>query len=139
MIKEVTDNESYFKMCEELQKVPNAMISTDTLFYNMAYNTEVTSHIYYGGDDIPRGGVVMREATDITNVPVLFVLFQWRDSHFPELAKRFIDYANELAIKKGVKKIVFTSSRKDKVVQRATEKYGFRKVYSVFEKEITNG
>jgi len=136
MIKEVNDNDSYFLMCEKLQTVPNTMLSTDTLFYNMAYNTEVTSHIYYGGDNIPRGGVVMREAIDITNVPVLFVLFQWRDSHFPELAKLFIDYVNELAKQKGAKKIVFTSSRKDKVVQRATEKYGFRKVYSVFEKGV---
>ena len=136
MIKEVRDNESYFKMCEELQKVPNAMLNTNALFYNMAYNTEVTTHIYYGGDDVPRGGIVMREAIDITNVPVLFVLFQWRDSHFPELAKMFIDYANKLAKEKGATKIVFTSSRKDKVVQRATEKYGFKKVYSVFEKEV---
>ncbi len=135
MIKQITDKENYLKICDKLSEVPNAMLTINVLLYNMAYNEEVSTYMSYD-DDAPTGCVVLRYTKDITGVPVLFVLFQWRDSHYPELAKEFIDFASEQAREKGAKKIVFTNSRKDEVVQRATEKYGFKKVYSVFEKEV---
>jgi len=136
MIKQVWDNESYFIVTDELLKVPNAMISTDMLFRNMANNPHVSTHLYFNENDEVKGGVVLNDVLDITGKHIFFVMFQFRDVHFPELAEMFTDYVNKLAKEKGATKIVFTSSRKDSVTERATKKLGFKKSYSVFEKEV---
>ena len=136
MIKQVGDNESYFIVTDELLKVSNAMISTDMLFRNMANNPHVSTHLYFNENDEVKGGVVLNDVLDITGKHIFFVMFQFRDVHFPELAEMFTDYVNKLAKEKGATKIVFTSSRKDSVTERATKKLGFKKSYSVFEKEV---
>ena len=87
-------------------------------------------------DNKMNGCIVLLKTVDIIGDRILFVLFQWRDSHYPKLARESIEFASELASNNGVSKIVFTNSRKTKVVERATKKYGFRKVYDVFEKEV---
>lgn len=87
-------------------------------------------------DNKMNGCIVLLKTVDITGDRILFVLFQWRDSHYPKLAQEFIEFASELASDNGVSKIVFTSSRNTEVVKRATSKYGFKKAYDVFEKEV---
>ena len=138
MIKQVGDNESYFIVTDELLKVSNAMISTDMLFRNMANNPHVSTHLYFNENDEVKGGVVLNDVIDITGKHVFFIMFQFRDVHFPELAEMFTDYVNKLAKEKGATKIVFTSSRNTKVIERAVSRYGFHKAYDVWEMEVSN-
>ena len=102
----------------------------------MSCYSDVLTYASVDKNDVVNGCLVLRKVVDIIGDLIFFVLFQWRDSHFPNLQKEFIQFASEQAKQQGVKKIVFTSSRKDKVIERAIGKYGFRKAYSVFEKEV---
>ena len=101
----------------------------------MSCNPDVFTCISLDKEEL-NGCVVLLKTVDIIGDRIFFVLFQWRDSHYPKLAQESIEFASELASDNGVSKIVFTSSRNDKVVTRAVGKYGFKKGYSVFEKEV---
>lgn len=136
MIKQIKDTQDFFTICDKLKEVKNCRMDSNTLFTYMSCYPDVLTYASVDKDDVVTGCLVVRRVVDIVGDLIFFVLFQWRDSRFPELRKEFVQFASEQAKQHQVKKIVFTSSRKDKVIERAIGKYGFRKAYSVFEKEV---
>ena len=136
MIKKTTNSQDFFTICDKLKEVKNCIIDSNGLFTHMAGNPNAFTYISFDENGEMNGCLVLCKTVDILGCSIFFVLFQWRDSHFPRLQKAFVEFASEQAKKSGVSKIVFTSSRKTEVVERATKEYSFHKAYDVFEKEI---
>ena len=111
-------------------------MNSNELTLHMSCNPSVSTYVSHDSNNNLNGCMVLLKTVDILGCSILFVLFQWRDAHFPELRKEFIDFACEVAKENRASKIVFASSRKTKAVERATEKYGFHKAYDIFEKEV---
>jgi len=135
MIKQVKDIDSFYMICEQLNKVENKQMNSDTLFFNMAYNPEIITYMSYD-NQVPTGCAVIRDTLDVTGHRVFFILFQWRDAHYPKLKYEFTQFLNDRAKELSVRKLVFTNSRNEDLVTRATRGLGFKKVYSVYERKV---
>jgi len=136
LITKTNDIQDFLIICDELNKVKNCRINSNKLTMHMSCNPNVSTYVSHDNNNKLNGCVVLLKTMDILGDLIFFVLFQWRDSHFPKLAQEFIEFASERAKEEGISKIVFTNSRDEKVVERASGKYGFRKAYSVWEKEV---
>ncbi len=135
MIKQTQDTQDFFTICDKLKEVKNCRLDNNKLFTHMGCNPNVFTYVSYK-DETMNGCAVMLQTIDILGDLVFFVLFQWRDSHFPKLQKEFVQFASEKAKELKLSKVIFTSSRRVDTIKRAVSKYGFHKAYDVWEKEV---
>ncbi|GAI25467.1 unnamed protein product, partial [marine sediment metagenome] len=63
-------------------------------------------------------------------------LFIWIDAHYPKLLEEFVNLGNKKAKELNAKKIYFIADRNERVIERRTGKYGFKKAFITYKKEV---
>jgi len=139
MIKQTSDNDVFLEIIDKLREVKNCKITANLLYGYMTYgqiSKDVLTLVSYDKDKM-NGCVVAEISRDEYNGNlILFMMFIWVNPHFPKLLQEFIDYTNNKAKELNIKKIVFATDRNEKIIERRTGKLGFKKICSVFEKEV---
>ena len=138
MIKQVTDEIIFWEICDKLKKVKNCRLTANTLYAYMLsglYNKDTFTYISYD-DEKMNGCLVLQLFKDIEGDLALLMLFVWIDAHFPELLEKFVNLGNEKAKELNAKKIYFIANRNEKVIERRTGKFGFKKSFSTYIKDV---
>jgi len=86
--------------------------------------------------NIMNGCVVLKIVKDDFGESFFFMTFIWIDAHFPKLMKEFLDFGNNKAKELNIKKIKFGTSRNENIINRRMGKYGFKKIYSAYSKDV---
>lgn len=138
MIKLCKDNKEFLNICDKLSLVKGAKLTQDKLYKYMIaslYSDNVFTFISYDKNKM-NGCTILFLTNDILGELTLGMIFTWINAHYPKLLREFIEIATEKAKELGAKKIVITTNRKEEVINRRLNKYGFKKRFSVFEKEM---
>jgi len=138
MIKLCKDDKEFLNICDKLSLVKGAKLTQDKLYKYMIaslYSDRVFTFISYDKNKM-NGCTILFLTNDILGELTLGMIFTWIDAHYPKLHKEFIDIATKKAKELRAKKIVITTNRKEEVINRRLGKYGFKKSFSVFEKEV---
>ncbi len=123
------------EVCDKLDQVKDCRLSKKGL-YGFMMNPNVLVCFSNGDDKKMNGCVVYFVTEDISGDKILYVIFQWIDSHYLKLWKEYMVFAEEKAKKLKVKRISFTTNRSEKAIKRKMGEYGYFKAYSIFEKEV---
>ncbi len=137
MIKQITDSKIFLEICDRLKYVPDCKLKENILYGYMIsglYNKKILTFASY--DDEMNGCAVITISNDITGDLTLSVMFLWIDPHYRKLWKEYMKFTEEKAREYKVKKISFTTSRSEKAIERKMDKYGYKKVYNIIEKEM---
>jgi len=132
------DSKEFLNICDKVKLVENPKLTEKTLYNYMIsglYNKRVFTFVNYDKGKM-NGCLVLYLCQNILNEITLNLLFVWVDVHYPKLLKEFIDIAEKKAKELKVKRITFTTNRKEKVINRRVNKFGFKKAFSVYEKRI---
>ncbi len=138
MIKESHDNNVYLEILDKLKYVKNCKITSNTLYtYMISEQVDKSAMTLVSYDKgVMNGCVVVKITKDDYGESSFFMTFIWINSHYPNLLKEFLEYGDKRAKELNVKKIMFSTGRKESVVQRRMGKYGFSKTCSIYTKEI---
>ena len=132
------DSKEFLNICDKIKLVKNPKL-TEKILYNYMisglYNKQIFTFISYDGDKM-NGCLILLLTTDILGELTLGMVFTWIDAHYLKLYGEFIEIATEKAKELGAKKIVITTNRKEEVINRRVNKFGFKKAFSVYEKRI---
>ena len=132
------DNKEFLNICNKIKLVKNPKLTEKTLYNYMIsglYNKKVSTFVSYDKDRM-NGCLILLLTIDILGEPTLGMIFTWIDSHYPKLILEFMNIAIKKAKELKAKKIVITTNREEKVINRRIGKYGFKKNFSVWEKRI---
>jgi len=138
MIKQCQDNNVYLEILDKLKEVKNCKITPKILYTYMIsekINKSAMTLVSYD-KDIMNGCVVLKIIRDDFGELSFFMTFIWIDSHYPKLLKEFIDFGNNKAKELNIKKIIFSTGRKENVIERRMSKYGFKKISSTYERRV---
>lgn len=138
MITLCEDSSEFLNICNKVKLVKDAKLTENTLYNAMIaglYNNQVFTYVSYDKNKI-NGCLILLLTKDQIGESTLVMLFTWIDAHYSKLHKDFIDIANEKAKELKAKKISIVTNRKEKIIDRRIGKYGFKKVASIFEKEV---
>jgi len=140
MIKLCEDNSEFFNICDKLnsKKLKNIRLTQSKLYSLMTaglFNKNIFTYVSYDNDKM-NGCLTLIYAIDILGETVLSLLFVWIDAHYPNLHKEFIEVAIDKAKELKIDRICFQTNRKEKVIHRKMGKYGFKKIFSVYEKKV---
>lgn len=138
MIKQCQDNNVYLEILDKLKEVKNCKITPKILYTYMIsekINKSAMTLVSYD-KDIMNGCVVLKIIRDDFGELSFFMTFIWIDAHFPNLLKEFIDFGNNKAKELNIKKIMFSTGRKENVIERRMSKYGFKKISITYAKEV---
>ena len=140
MIKLCEDNSEFFNICDKLnsKKLENIRLTQSKLYSLMTaglFNKNIFTYVSYDNDKM-NGCLILIYAIDILGEPVLSLLFIWVDIHYPKLSETFINIAEKKAKELKVNRICFQTNRKEKVINRKMGKYGFKKIFSIYEKKV---
>ena len=138
MIKQCQDNNVYLEILDKLKEVKNCKITPKILYTYMIsekINKSAMTLVSYD-KDIMNGCVVLKIIRDDFRELSFFMTFIWIDAHFPKLLKEFIDFGNNKAKELNIKKIMFSTGRKENIIERRMSKYGFKKISSTYAKEV---
>ena len=133
MIKQITDSNTFLEICDKLDFVKDCKLSKKAL-YNYMIAGEYNKHTFVYASD--NGCAVITVNNDITGDLTLFVVFLWISPHYRKLWKNYMKFIENKAKEFKCKKISFTTNRSEKAIERQMGRYGYRKKYSVIEKEI---
>ena len=141
MIKSVKDSETFLKIVDKLDDVPDCRLNKKALYSFMIsgeYNKRVFVYASFEGEtnDEMNGCEVITLDNDLNGVLTLSVIFLWINPHYRKLWKEYMKFTEKRAIEFKCKKISFTTNRSEKAIERHLGKYNYRKVYSVIEKEM---
>ena len=137
MIKQITDSKYFLEICDKLEEVRDCELSQSSLCGYMIgglYNNKVFTFASYDKDKM--NGCLILTLVELNIGISLNVLFVWIDKHYPELFKEYIEFIDKKAKEFKVKRIIGVSKRSAKLIERKYGKYGYRKVYNVFAKEM---
>ena len=132
------DSKEFLNICDKVKLVENPKLTEKTLYNYMIsglYNKRVFTFVNYDKGKM-NGCLILLLTTDILGELTLGMVFTWIDAHYLKLYGKFIEIATEKAKELGAKKIVITTNRKEKVINRRVNKFGFKKAFSVYEKRI---
>jgi len=132
------DSKEFLNICDKVKLVENPKLTEKTLYNYMIsglYNKRVFTFVSYDKGKM-NGCLILLLTTDILGELTLGMVFTWIDAHYLKLYGKFIEIAIEKAKELGAKKIVITTNRKEKVINRRVNKFGFKKAFSVYEKRI---
>jgi hypothetical protein len=138
MIKQCQDNNVYLEILDKLKEVKNCKITSKILYTYMIsekINKSAMTLVSYD-KDIMNGCVVLKIIRDDFGELSFFMTFIWIDAHFPKLLKEFIDFGNNKAKELNIKKIIFSTGRKENIIERRMSKYGFKKISITYAKEV---
>ena len=138
MIKQVFSNDIFLNICDKLKDVKNCKLSANTLYTYMlsgTYNKDTFTYVSYE-DKKMNGCLVFKLFRDIEGNLTLLMLFIWIDAHYPKLLEEFIHIGNEKAKELNAKKIYFVANRNEKAIIKRTGKFGFKKAFITYEKEV---
>jgi hypothetical protein len=138
MIKQVFSNDIFLNICDKLKEVKNCKLSANTLYTYMlsgTYNKDTFTYVSYD-DKKMNGCLVFRLFRDIEGNLTLLMLFIWIDAHYSKLLEEFIHLGNEKAKELNAEKLYFIANRNEKAIERLTTKYGFKKAFITYEKEV---
>jgi len=132
------DSNEFLNITDKIKLVKNPKLTEKTLYDYMIsglYNKQVFTFVSYD-KGIMNGCLILLFTTDILGELTLGMIFTWMDAHYLKLYGEFIEIATEKAKELGAKKIVITTNRKEEVINRRINKFGFKKAFSVYEKRI---
>ena len=138
MIKLCKDDKEFLNICDKLSLVKGAKLTQDKLYKYMIaglYSDNVFTFISYDKNKM-NGCTILLLTNDILGELTLGMIFSWIDAHYLKLYGEFIEIATEKAKELGAKKIIITTNRKEKIINRRLGKYDFKKAFSVYEKRI---
>lgn len=98
------------------------------------YNKKIFTFASYDKDKM--NGCLILTLIKLHQDLCLNILFVWIDKHYPKLWKDYIEFIDEKAKEFKVKKIVGITKRSAKLIERKYGKYGYRKIYNVFAKDV---
>jgi len=130
MIKQCQDNNVYLEILDKLKEVKNCKITPKILYTYMIsekINKSAMTLVSYD-KDIMNGCVVLKTIRNDFGELSFFMTFIWIDAHYPKLLKEFIDFGNNKAKELNIKKIIFSTGRKENVIERRMSKYGLKKI-----------
>lgn len=133
MIKRITDSKTFLDICDKLDDVPDCSLSKKAL-YSYMIASEYNKHTFVYACD--NGCTVITINNDITGELTLFVVFLWINPHYRRLWKSYMRFIEDKAKEFKCKKISFTTSRSERVIERRLGKYGYFKTYNVIEKRM---
>ncbi len=137
MINQIKDSKTFLDICDKLDFVKDCKLSKKVLYSYMIsgeYNKKV--YAFASFEDSMDGCTVITINNDITGELTLFVVFLWISPRYRKLWKNYMRFIEEKAKEFKCKKISFTTSRNEKVIERQMGKYGYNKMYSVIEKRM---
>lgn len=138
MIKQVFSNDTFLNICDKLKEVKNCKLSADTLYTYMLsekYNKDTFTYVSYN-DKKMNGCLVFRLFKDMEGNLTLLMLFIWINAHYPKLLDSFDEIANNKAKEVGAVKIYFIANRNEKAIIKRTGKFGFKRAFITYEKEV---
>jgi len=138
MIKQVFSNDIFLKICDKLQKVKGCRLNANTLYTYMLsgiYNKDTFTYASYDKDRM-NGCLVLRLFKDMEGNLTLLMLFIWIDAHYLKLLEEFVNLGNKKAKECNAKKIYFIADRNEKVIEKRTGKFGFKKAFITYRKEV---
>lgn len=137
-ICEVNDVESFIAICGKIKEVRECLTKeSDFLDYLVSgkYSKSVFSFISYDDNEKMNGCLILSKGKDFSG-DFLFITFIWIDKHSPKLWLKFVRTWEDKAREIGVKRIVISTKRDTKVIERKLGKYDYEKKYNVFEKTV---
>ena len=138
MIKQINDEIIFLEICDKLDEVKDCRLTTNTLYVYMLsgiYNKDTFTYASYDNGKM-NGCLVLRLFKDMEGNSTLLMLFIWIDAHYPKLLGEFVDLGDKKAKEINVKKIYFIADRNEKVIERRTSKFGFKKAFNTYIKEV---
>jgi len=138
MIKQITDEIIFLEICDKLKKVKDCKLSANTLYAYMLsglYKQDTFTYVSYD-DEKMNGCLVLKRFIDNEGNLSFIMLFVWVNAHYPKLLEEFVNIGNEKAKELNAKKIYFIANRNEKAIERRTGKFGFKKAFSTYIKEV---
>lgn len=138
-MKLIKDSKTFLEICDKLDDVPDCKLKASTFYTYMIagiYSEKTLTFVSCDDKGELSGCSVITIDKDITGELILFVVFQWIHPHYKKLWKDYMKFIEGKAEEYKVKKISFVTSRSEDAINRRIGKYGYRKAYNVFEKEI---
>ena len=135
MIKLVTDRKRILEICEKLRDMKERSITEASLFRFIHFSPQNCCYASFEKEKMT-GCTVLYLGRDIKGELALFVIFQWIDPHYPGLWNEYVKFIDQQAKAETAKKISFTTSRNEDAVIRKLGQYGYRKTYTIIEKEV---
>ncbi len=140
MIKLCDDSYSFLPICDKLncEKLKGIKLTQKVLYDYMVaglFNKHIFTFVSYENTTL-NGCLVLVHSKDLFKEDVLSLLFTWIDPHYPELHREFLRITEEKARELNIKRICFLTNRNEKLINRKMGKYGFKKAFSVYEKEV---
>ena len=138
MIKQCQDSNVFLEILDKLKKVKNCKI-TSNILYNYMISEQIDKSamtlVSYDNDKM-NGCVVVKIIRDDFGELSFFMTFIWINARCPNLMQEFIDFGNEKAKELNIKKIVFATSRKEEIILRRMGKFGFKKIYTAYARDV---
>lgn len=137
MIKQYKDSETFLNICDKLKEVKDCELSQKSLYgYLIAgiYNNKIFAFASY--DKGKMSSCLVLTLVELGIGMNLNVLFVWIDAHYPKLWKEYVKFIDDKAKEFKVKRIIGISRRSAKLIERKLGKYGYKKIYNVFAKEV---
>ena len=136
MIKQITDSKIFLEICDKLDDT-DCKLSKKSLYSFMIageYNKQTFTYASYNNKMTGCEVITLNNALngDLT----LTVVFLWISPRHRKLWKNYLKYTELRAKEFKCKKISFTTSRNEEAIKRQMGRYGYRKKYSVIEKEV---
>ena len=134
MIKQTFNHNLFLEICGKLKEVDNCRLSSNTLY---AYMLSEYAFTYVSYDnEIMNGCLVLRLFNDNEGNISFLMLFIWVNAHYPKLLEEFVKLTDKKAKELDVKKIYFVANRKEEVIIRRVGKFGFKRAYITYCKEV---
>lgn len=137
MIKQYTDTNVFLEICDKLKEVKNGELSEKELYGYMVsgtYNNKIFTFASY--DKGKMNGCLVLTLVEINQITGLDILFVWLDAHYPKLFKEYIAFIDKKAKEYKAKRIISITKKSAKLIERKYGKYGYKKVYNIFIKEV---
>lgn len=138
MIKQINDNKTFLNICGKLEEVRDCELKESALYSYMiggAYNKRTFTFASYDKDKI-NGCLILTMGNNLNSDLCLNIIFIWIDKHFPKLWKEYIKFIEIKAKEFKVRKIIGITKRNAKTIEKKYGKYGYKKKYNLFEKEV---
>jgi len=137
MIKQITDSKTFLEISDKLKEVRDCELKQSSLYNYMIagiYNKKIFTFASYDKDKM--NGCLILTLIELSSDLCLNILFIWIDRHYPKLWKEYIKFIDKKAKEFRIKRIIGITKRSVKVIERKYGKYGYKKTYNVFTKEV---
>jgi len=137
MIKQYKDYNIFLEICDKLKEVKDGELSEKSLYGYMTagiYNKKVFT--FASHDKGKMNGCLVLTLVEINQIMGLDILFVWLDAHYPKLFKEYIAFIDKKAKEYKTKRIISITKKSVKLIERKYGKYGYKKVYNIFVKEV---